>query len=931
MQNILRHAILVLAAIVSASAMYAATLSGRVNDPAGEPLMEATVRLLAARDSSFVKGTTTNLDGKFTMDVAKGRYILQVSYIGYHNAYVNVRMGESAQRLEPIVMKESSIVLQEATVTGVMTEIKVKEDTVEYNAGSYRTQPNAVVEDLLKKLPGVEVGTDGSITANGKTITKILVDGKEFFSDDPKVASKNLPANMIEKLQVVDRKSDLARLTGVDDGEDETVINLTVKPGMKNGWFGTVAAGYGTDDRYKAGFNINRFWNDNQITFIGSANNINELGFTDGNSGRFRRFGGDNGINTSQSFGVNFNVGNGDIFRVGGDVMYSHSDRDNRQRTDREYLFADSSSYYHSNTKTRDRGHNIRGDFRMEWKIDSFRTLDFRPNFSVNINRSESSDSSRTFAGDIARSLVNRSINYGNNKGNSFEFGGQLIYNHNFRYHRGRSYSIQLRYNLSNVREDENAYSFNRFFLLNDSIDLYDQYLDNHTWSNNVSARFTWTEPIGDSKNGRFLTAAYRVSYRWNNSDKLVYDHPLLYPDGATGMPEIDYSQQIFNEDLSNQFRNEFFNQQIQVGFKQVRKNYTIDVGASLEPSMSRSEDLVNSARNIDDRWVWNIAPYLRYRYRLERNRSIRIDYRGRTSQPSMTQLQPVADYSDPMNVIVGNPNLDPTFTHNVRIHFNDFNVEAQRSIMLFGHLSYAQNSIISQTVFDKTTGGRTTTYTNVNGIWSARMMNMVSFPFRNRNWQFSNHLFVDLSSSVGYNNELRNRSNNYRFNESFALAFRPENYELEVRPYYGIQYTHNSVPTTGNSTIHTYGGVINGSIYTKWGVSLNTDVSYTGTKGYAEGYNQDQWMWNATISYEFLKNRSAALALKVYDLLQQKSNVSRNVTANYIDDTQYNSLTRYFMLTFTYKFNTFGADEQPQDRNNGFMHRGPGGPPPRR
>ena len=339
-------------------------------------MIEATIRLLSAKDSAFVKGGTTNLNGKFTLQgVKQGSYIVQSSYIGYDNAYANVKVGSGNANVK-IVMKESTIMLKEMVVTGVKTEITVKEDTIEYNAGSYKTQPNAVMEDLLKKLPGVEVDSDGKITAGGKEVKKILIDGEEFFSDDPKVASKNLPVEMINKLQVIDRKSDLARLTGVDDGEEETVINLSVKPEMKNGWFGVVNGGYGTDDRYAADFNVNRFWNGNQLVFLGNFNNINQLGFTDSNGNRFRRFGGGNGITTSQSFGVNFNVGRQDKkFRAGGDLMYSHTDQYSRKRQDRMYTLRDSTSYLESRSRSEDKGHNIGGDFRLRWEPDSSTTL----------------------------------------------------------------------------------------------------------------------------------------------------------------------------------------------------------------------------------------------------------------------------------------------------------------------------------------------------------------------------------------------------------------------------------------------------------------------------------------------------------------------------------------------------------------------------
>lgn len=281
MRDFTRSTIALILMLASGLAALAADITGTVKDrETSEPLMEASVKLLAAKDSAFVAGVTTDIDGKFTLpSVKKGKYLLDISYIGYAGHEQEVTVGSAARvRLGDILLKESSHLLGEVSVVATKTPIKVMEDTVEYNADSYHTQPNAVVEDLLKRLPGVEVDSDGKITANGKSITKILIDGKEFFSDDPQVASKNLPANMIDKLQVVDRKSDLARLTGVDDGEDETVINLTVKKGMNQGWFGTAEAGYGTDDRYAASFNVNRFWNGNQITLLGNFNNINQIG-----------------------------------------------------------------------------------------------------------------------------------------------------------------------------------------------------------------------------------------------------------------------------------------------------------------------------------------------------------------------------------------------------------------------------------------------------------------------------------------------------------------------------------------------------------------------------------------------------------------------------------------------------------------------------
>ena len=349
------------------------TIKGIVRDALdNEPLPRVSVRLLHANDSAYVAGTSGNTQGVFQFNpVPHGRYIVQFSFLGYTTQCVNVntRSVRSQYNMGEILMSTGDVMLAEATVVGKAPEVVVKEDTVEFNADSYKTQPSAVVEDLLKRLPGVEVDENGKITANGKEVTKILLDGKEFFSDDPKVASKNIPVEMVQKLQVVDRKSDLARITGVDDGEEETVINLTIKPGMKQGWFGEIQGGYGyrlmnndntSPHRYQGGAMVNYIKDDDQFTLILNSNNVNSTGFTDQGQGQFRRWGGNNGIATSHSLGVNFNVGNQEIFRVGGDVMYSYNDRDTRKRSNRQDFFTDSTSYSDLLSQSNDIGQQIR-------------------------------------------------------------------------------------------------------------------------------------------------------------------------------------------------------------------------------------------------------------------------------------------------------------------------------------------------------------------------------------------------------------------------------------------------------------------------------------------------------------------------------------------------------------------------------------------
>ncbi len=967
MRKILLLALLLLLTAIGVNA--AADINGIVVDATDTTeMIGATVKLLKANsDSTMVKGTATDANGVFNIKgVAAGKYVLKMSYVGYHDATRRVTIGRDGRdvNLGVVELTPNTIMLKEAVVMGVKTPITVKEDTIEYNADTYKTQANAVVEDLLKRLPGVEVGSDGKITANGKEIKKILIDGKEFFADDPTVASKNIPADMINKLQVIDRKSDLARLTGVDDGEDETVINLSVKKGMNNGWFGTANVGYGTDNRYAFNVMANYFREGNQFTILAGGNNTNSLGFTDGGAQRFQRFGGDRGITTSQSVGFNFNVGSkeDEHFRVGGNVLYSHSDRDTRTTTARQYLFSDSTSYLNSQREARDKGHNVRGDFRLKWEIDTLNTLEVRPNFSFNFSRSTSNEASQTRAGDATRTLVNQSLNSYYNKGNSYEFGLWTTFNHKFASRPGRSTSINVRYNYSNVSEDGNTYTQNNYYLL-DSLATIDQIYTNDRLTNTVGGRLSWTEPLGDIKNARFLEAAYRANYRYSKADKSVYDitrgiegfAPLYNPfyspairqkigeqygdyvltdvDLLTQLLDLELGPELrrdFNERLSNSFRNKFYDGSLQLGFRQVRKAYNLNLGLTLQHAMSSSRDLINSARDIPSRWVWSVAPYARLRYKFSATRTMNVNYRMRASQPSIAQLQPVADESNPLNIVTGNPSLKPTFTHNLNVRYQDFAQMTQRSIMAMANINFEQNSIISMTDYDAATGGRTTTYGNVNGVWSAMAMNMLSFPFgAEKTWYFSSHLFARYSSTKGYNNGEYNRSGSFNINYSPGIAFRNNVFDIELRPRYNFQTTHNSVQTSNDRNVHTYGAQFNATYSAPFGLVVNTDLNYSQTSGYSSGYDTKQWLWNASVAYQFLRDKSAALTLSVYDILGQRKSIYRNVTGNYIEDVAYNSLTRYGMITFTYRFTTFKKGEQPKVDYDGMgPGRGPGGRP---
>ncbi len=888
----------------------AAVITGRVVDAEKEPLPGAAVQLIEFPDTVRKGYVMADDDGEFRFeDVAPGQYMLLLSMTGMEDRGKSVEIADSTatENLGDLELSENSIMLKEAVVTAVRAAVVAKQDTLEFNADSFRTQKNATVEDLLKKLPGVEVGSDGSITSGGKTVKKILVDGKEFFADDPKVASKNLPSDIVDKVQVVDRKSDAARLTGIDDGDDETVINLTVKRGMNNGWFGTIGAGYGTDKRFETNFNVNYFRDGNQITLLGGGNNINQMGFSDRGRGRFRDFGGNNGINTSWQTGLNFNVGKGDDFRVGGNVFYTYTSRDARSRSELQYLFPDSVSVQKGGSRSLDKGHNVRADFRLQWNIDEQNTLEFRPGFSFADRRSTLRDTTQLRSGGADGALVNSNLSAQGNRGTSYDINGEIIYSHRFGV-RGRSLSLTGKYSFSDSRQHATTLSDIEYYLRKQDTEQLFRYLDTKEWSNSMEARLSYTEPIGNPDRGNFLSASYRFSYRWNNGDRLTYALP--YPGSFlfdANLPEYNSvpSGAEYDASLSNRFRNTFMTQELQLGYKKNATKYTLDAGITVSPSRSASDDLIDDRRDVSPRTVWNVAPYARLKYKFSSSTSLSANYRARTSAPSVAYLQPVADVADPLNIKIGNPDLKPTFTQSIMAHFNSFDMASQRSLFAVMNASMALNSIVSRTVTDPQTGARTTTYSNANGTWNVFGMGMLNMPLRRGRWRLNARLGLNYSNSPGYINGIFNRSGNLGLMPSAGVTYSIDILQITLNPTYNVGIASNSLPDQPNRITHSYGFDSQAQLDLPFGLQFSTDLSFSKSSGHSAGFNTTQWLWNAQLSYSVLSDKSLTFSVRAYDLLGDKKNISRNVSANLISDYEYNDLTRYVMFGISWKFNS--------------------------
>ena len=896
------------------------------------PIEQATVRLLNVKDSAMVRGVVSARNGSFTLkNVKKGSYLLHITFIGYDPLYqpLQITGKKNPVNVGKLELSDGAIELGEAVVIGKAPEVTVRNDTVEYNADSYKVTEGSVLEDLLKKMPGVEVDSEGKITVNGKEVKKVMVDGKEFFSDDPKVASKNLPAKMIDKLQVLDKKSDMAQMTGFDDGEEETVINLTVKPGMKQGWFGNAYGGYGSKDRYEGNAMVNRFVNNDQITFMGGANNTNNMGFSDlastmfsgmgGGGGRRGGFGAGSGITSSGNAGLNFSKEfKPDKLTLGGNTRYSHSDNDARSKSDRQNILpGDSSSYDNSEAMSRTKSDNFGVDFRLEWKPDTMTQLIFRPSFSLSHSMNDNFSDATTLDNERDTVNTNKSSNY--SESNGYNLNASIDFSRKLN-NKGRVFSATLSGGNSDSYSDgmnrSDIVYFNQTDALKNSvIDQRSRY-DNKGF--NYRAYVSWVEPIGHNN---FIQATYSISQRKQEALKNVYNQDA---DGIYNVLDSAYSQS---------YRNNFISQRASLSFKSQRAKFNYTIGLNLDPSYSSSENFVgDTTLSKITRKVVNLSPMAQFNYMFDKRTNLRIMYNGRTSQPSMTQLQPVADISDPTNITIGNPDLNPRYTNNVFIRFQQFTPEKQRAFMIMANGSYIINDIVSYTSYNQETGVKTTTYKNVNGNYSGNVRMMLNTPLKNKKFSINSMTMASFANSNGYINEEKNTNRNLILSERGGIDFRSSYLDLGVNGNIRYNATSNSLQKENNQNTFNYGAGGYTTIYLPLNFKIESDVNWSTNSGYGDGFKQNEVLWNASASKSFLKNNQGTLRFKIYDILQQRSNISRSITASYIQDSEYNTLGSYFMVHFIYRFSIFKGGASASDvktPGRSGRGRGPMGPPP--
>ena len=874
-----------------------------------EPIPLANIRILKP-DSTFVTGKASDNNGRFSIPVSNGSYIVHVSYIGYNDVYQNAQVTSSNAnvRLGNIELSDDNILLSETVVTAKAPEIVVRGDTVEYNADSYKVTESAVLEDLLKKMPGVEVDSEGRITVNGRQIQKIMVDGEEFFSSDPKVASKNLPARMIDRLQVLERRTDISQMTGFDDGEEEAVINLTVRPGMKEGLFGNAFAGYGSKDRYEANAMVNYMKDKDQYTVLGGINNTNNAGFSDiasstfgGFGGRGRRGGGGgNGISTSANAGVNFSKQFSPTFKWGGNLRFGSTDNLTLSDVYTQHLLSSGNTFENESNRRNNISRNFNVDFRMEWEPDTLTRFIFSPNASVQHNR-------RNETGEyITRNMENDTINHGDSRyyseGNGRNFGGRLDVSRKLG-STGRVISAQLSGHMNNS-ENNGTNASNTFYSGPRPDDLLDQRFSNLNSGRNWRAYLSYVEPVG---NNNFLQVAYNFRQNISESDRDTRSKDLAG----------DYT--VLDSLYSKRTENNFVNQEIEVNFRSMREKYDYTIGFSAQPSRSTSKWSIGD-QVIDDhtRSVWNYAPMAQFNYRWSRQHNLRIRYSGITDQPSLSQLSPVVDVSDPLNITYGNPDLDPSIRHNLNIRYRNSNPEKSSFYGFFGNATYNTNDVVVSTMTDPATGRRETTYENVKGNWNTNGRFVANVPLRNIKFSVSSMSFASYTHSNGFSNRENNLNRRTNLSQVLGLNYRSDIIDFGVRGNFSYNNVKNSLPRQQDQEFFNYGGSANTVIYLPYDFNIESDVTYATNSGYADGFQQNEWLWNASIQKQLFKQKNGTIRFKIYDILQQRSNINRTVTSNFIRDTETNTLTSYFMVHFIYRFNIFKGGATAEDMQRG-------------
>jgi len=909
------------------------TLSGKIRDAVtNQSLVGANIILSSIADSTKRTGTNSDNNGYFRIqNLSSGRYIMKVTYLGYKKIEKNIFIRNDDNDLGVIKMESSTLNMTEVVIEGKQTTTQVKGDTTEYNTNAYKTTKDASTEDLVKKLPGVTV-ENGTVKAQGEEVKKVLIDGQEIFGDDPTITLRNMPSEIVDKIQVFDKLSDQSQFTGFDDGNSQKTMNIITKNGKNKGQFGKIYAGYGTDDRYIAGGNLNYFKDKRRISLIGLSNNTNQQNFSSqdllgvtgstnvmrgpsGPSGRQSRggppsgggsdagnflIGQQGGINTTQSLGLNYI----DVWSKKATVNFSYFFNKSGNTTQtvlhRQYFLKDTSSQFYDETSASEsRNFNHRFSLRIQYDFDSSNSLIIQPKFNLQDNSSSNSLSGINFM--QANQLLSETTNDLHSIVSGYNLSNNLLYRHKFK-KAGRTISL----NISNTYKDKsgetNLISRSWFYETVDSSYLYDQRTNTSSSGNVISPSINYTEPLGKNS---LLQFSYNPSFSKNTSNK------------ETNKIDTLGEYLIMDTALTNHFVNKTTIQRSGISYRLKGTKYNFTAGLNYQNTLLTSDEtfpLIAQTKKSYD----NLLPSMMLQYKFSKSSNLRVFYRTSTNAPDISQLQNVINYSNPLFLSSGNPDLKQEYSHSLTLRYGLTNSVKTRMFFAFASAGLTNNNIGNATIIAKADsilergiilnkGSQLSIPVNLSGSRYLRSFFTYGLPVRFLKSNLNLNAGMSFNRTPALINNVINLSQTYNFNGGFVLGSNISekvDFTISYSGYYNMADNSMQPEMSNNYFYHIASFKLNWIIWK--GLVVSSDLANNLYSGLGETYDKSIYMWNAGIGYKFLKNEAAELRLTCYDILNQNKSISRTVNESYIEDNNTNVLKQYYMIIFTYNLRNF-------------------------
>jgi uncharacterized membrane protein YgcG len=924
------------------------SIKGKVVDVLNNlPLPDATITMMSKADSSNIGFAVADKTGAFEIkNIPAGTYLVGISFTGYaaFERAIDITAAKPVIDLDTIKLHTDTTLMTSVIVTA--PPITIKKDTVEFRASAFKTKPNATVEDLLKKLPGVEVDKDGNVTSQGENIPKIYVDGKEFFGNDPKLATKNLTAEMVESIQVFDDMSDQAKFTKIDDGSRQRTINIKLKKDRRKGLFGRTTVGGGSSERYTGNLSLNMFNEDQRISIVGGANNINRLGFSandvisnmggmggisggggrgGGGGGRGGGGGGNrggggsagNGNTKSWNAGVNFRDNWGKKMEFNANYFVSNTSTLNRSKSLRQNLFAnDSTSLSDEQSYQKNDNLNHRFGFRWEYEIDSMNSILLTPYINIQQSSSESFDSILTIASTPKynyKAIEGTSTR--TNQRDGVSFNNNLLFRHRFK-KLGRTFTIGWTTAVNDSEGDGyNTSPYN--YYRSDSTLNYTRNQRQHneqiTSSFNNTISSSLTEMLGE---GKILELNYAYTVNESTSDRKVFDYAQ-----SSG----DYDS--VNKNQTNYFENTFLSSRLGTNFRVKKLKYDFQLGGAVQFATLKNlshRAMTGKDSTMSQRYT-NFFPNASFNYNLGTRKSIRFGYRGSTRAPSISQLQDVVDQSNQLVYRTGNPNLKQEFTNNFNFSYNTFNV----ANFLFFNMNL-NASVISNRIVNSQDKVSSTVQlirpVNLNGAWNMSFSGTVGIPLVKVTTGRRSPMNLNLTSSVRYNRDVSQQYGVIGYNKTTGLGQRvrfdyniPDKLDIGASANFNYNDAQYGFQENSNNRYFNHNYSLDATYTFLKRFMVSSDFDYYVNTGRADGFNQPIPLWNASIAWVLFKKRNGELRFSVVDIMNQNKNIDRTINEYYIEDTFTETLRRYFLVTFMYNLNRFGSRANGgQNRNNG-------------